>query len=69
MPSRSAAAVAVEGSRDAIATSSHRSAVRIPGITLLTPMFAVESTPQRTLATRLLLRLAAAAPSAADAEG
>jgi hypothetical protein len=49
MPSMSATARACSPSRDAIATTSLRAALRIPGITFRTAMSAVDRIPQRTV--------------------
>src|SRR4051812_35538785 len=47
MSSSAATAAARPGSRDAIASTEHRAAPRIPGMTFFRPMFAVDRIPQR----------------------
>ena len=48
MPSLSAAARALPGSREAIATTSECADFWMPGVTLAMPILAVDRMPQRT---------------------
>src|SRR4051794_16502535 len=69
MSSARAAASAAPGPRDAIASTSAFAARRMPGMTLATPMLAVETMPQRTVLIRSLpAGLTRASPSTSLAQ-